>query len=89
MPREVSTITAEGRVLVPERIQQLLGVGVNDEIEWRIDEDGSIRVSGRAQSTLESVRGAAGSLRSPLPWDRVLQIAREDAARAAADHTDG
>ncbi len=27
---------------------------------------------------LASLRGAAGSLKEPLPWDEVLEIARED-----------
>jgi len=78
---DVSTVTAEGQVVVPERVRRQLGVGANDAIEWRIEDDGTVRVTGHRQPTLESVRGAAGSLRSPLPWDRVLQIAREDSAR--------
>ncbi|HLZ72889.1 MAG TPA: AbrB/MazE/SpoVT family DNA-binding domain-containing protein [Dehalococcoidia bacterium] len=80
MRSAISTITDDGMVALPPEVQRQLGVGANDPVEWLIDDDGSVRVIRSNGPTLESVRGAAGSLSKPLPWDEVLKIAREDAA---------
>lgn len=79
MVREiVSTLTSKGQITVPAEVRRHLGVGVRDKVVFLIDDDGSVRVRPAKYSTVASLAGAAGKLKSPLSWDEMRDIARED-----------
>ena len=74
----VATITSKGRITLPAAIRRHLGVQIRDKVALLIEDDGSVRVPLLVYPTIESLRGAAGSLASPLSWDEVIEIARSD-----------
>ncbi|MGH2562261.1 MAG: AbrB/MazE/SpoVT family DNA-binding domain-containing protein [Thermomicrobiales bacterium] len=73
-----STLTSKGQVTLPSEVRRHLGVTAHDKLAFVIDDDGTVRVETVLYPTLESIRGAAGSLKHPLSWDEVMEIARED-----------
>lgn len=74
----VSTITSKGQVTLPAAIREHLGVAERDKIAFVIGEDGVVHVRPLAYPTIASLAGAAGSLPRPMPWEEVVEIARED-----------
>ena len=78
MKEIVSTITSKGQVTIPAEIRRRLGVGTGAKITFVIDENGEIQIKAPRYPTVESLRGAAGSLKKPLRWDEMRDIARED-----------
>lgn len=84
-PREiVSTITTKGQVTIPVEVRQFLHVRSHDKIAFVIEE-GQVRLKPLRYSSIDALRGAAGSLPHDLPWQEVLRIAREDATAAQPD----
>ncbi|MGH2532214.1 MAG: AbrB/MazE/SpoVT family DNA-binding domain-containing protein [Thermomicrobiales bacterium] len=73
-----STLTSKGQVTLPSEVRRHLGVAAHDKLAFVIDDDGTVRVETVLYPTLESIRGAAGSLKHPLSWDEVMHIAHED-----------
>ena len=52
-----STLTSKGRVTIPKRIRQRLGLRVGDRLEFRIDERGKLLVEPERASRLGRVPG--------------------------------
>lgn len=73
-----STLTSKGQVTLPAEVRRHLGVSAQDKLAFVIDDDGTVRVETVMFPTLESIRGAAGSLKQPKSWDEVMNIAHED-----------
>ncbi len=78
MKEIVSTITSKGQVTIPAEVRRRLGVGTGDKITFVIDESGDVRIRAPRYPTVDSLRGAAGSLNQPRRWDEIRDIARED-----------
>lgn len=81
--REIlSTVTSKGQVTIPVEIRQYLGIDTSDKIAFVIDDDGSVRIKIPRYPTISSLRGAAGSLKRPLSWQQMRQVAYEDRFKA-------
>jgi antitoxin PrlF len=79
MKEIVSTITSKGQVTIPVEVRRLLGVGTNDKITFVIGDEGNVEIRVPRYPTVESLRGAAGTLKQPISWNEMRDIAREDA----------
>jgi hypothetical protein len=66
-------------------VRRHLGVGTNDQVAFVIDDEGEVQLKAPRYSTIDSLRGAAGTLKKPLSWKETLEIAREDALTAKLD----
>jgi AbrB family looped-hinge helix DNA binding protein len=75
----VSTITSKGQVTVPVEVRRHLGVGANDKLSFVISDEGEVKLKAPRYSTIESLRGAAGSLEWALSKEEMLEIAHEEA----------
>ena len=78
MKQVIATITSKGQLTLPAEVRRHLGVATRDKVVFVIDEDGTVRLEPAPYPTIASLRGAAGSLPQPLPWKRMVEIARED-----------
>jgi antitoxin PrlF len=74
----LSTVTSKGQVTIPVEIRQYLGIETGDKIAFVIEDDGSVRIKIPRYPTISSLRGAAGSLKRPLSWQQMRQVAYED-----------
>lgn len=78
MKEILSTVTSKGQVTIPVEIRQYLGIDTSDKIAFVIEDDGSVRIKIPRYPTITSLRGAAGSLKRPLSWQQMRQVAYED-----------
>jgi AbrB family looped-hinge helix DNA binding protein len=83
----VSTVTSKGQVTIPAQVRKHLRLKTKDRIVFVIEEEGTVRLAIPRYPDLSSLRGAAGSLKEPLSWQDVQQIAREDAQRAGQNQS--
>ena len=83
MAELLATVTSKGQVTVPAPVRRHLGLEPSDKIAFVIEPDGTVRVRAPRFPTLDSLRGAAGSLKRPMPWRKMREIAREDRAGRA------
>jgi hypothetical protein len=72
--------TRTPRVLVREREELAVLMPVKRAANPRSDKQD--KQAKRAYPDLASLRGAAGTLDHPLPWKKMLEIAREDHLRS-------
>ncbi len=80
MKEIVSTITSKGQVTIPVEVRRHMGVDTNDKVSFIIGDDGEVQLKAPRYSTIESLRGAAGSLKVPTSKEAMLDIAHEEAA---------
>ena len=80
MQEIISTITSKGQVTIPAEVRRHLGVGDHDKIAFVLEENGDVRLSVPHYPTIESLRGIAGSLSRPMPWQEIEEIAQEEHA---------
>jgi antitoxin PrlF len=78
----ISRITSKGQATIPLRVRRHLKVEPGDRIDFVIADDGGVHIRPVRYPTIASLRGAAGSLKRSLSKREMLQIAREDAAKA-------
>lgn len=77
--REItSKLTSKGQLTLPVEIRRHLGVGPKDKVAFVVQADGTVQVRPATYSTIESVRGIAGTLPRPMEWDEMIALARED-----------
>jgi AbrB family looped-hinge helix DNA binding protein len=74
-----STLTSKGQATIPVVIRRHLGLRPGDKIDFFIDPEGAVKIRPVRYPTIESLRGAAGSLKRPQSKEEMLRIAREDA----------
>jgi AbrB family looped-hinge helix DNA binding protein len=74
----VSTITSKDQVTIPVEVRRHLGVGTNDKLTFVLEDSGEVRLKPTACHKIADLRGAAGSLKQPLKWPELREIARED-----------
>lgn len=75
----ISTVTSKGQITIPVEIRKHLGVNINDRVAFVIESTGKVRVKNVKYPTIQSLRGVAGSLKSPAPSIKeMIRIAREE-----------
>jgi len=74
----VSTVTSKGQVTIPAVVRKHLRLPPRGKVVFVIEDGGAVRLSVPHYPDLESVRGAAGSLKEPMSWQDVQRIAHED-----------
>lgn len=80
-----ATVTSKGQMTIPVEVRRYLDLKESDKVIVSITEDGVVQLSKPRYPDLKSLRGAAGKLDRPLPWDEVIRIAREDALLTDSD----
>lgn len=78
MKEILSTITSKGQITIPAEVRRHLGVAKNDKIAFLLEPDGTVRLAAPRYPNIASLRGAAGSLKQPLTWQEIRDIAHED-----------
>lgn len=81
MKEVLLTITKKGQVTIPKEAREHLGVsekGNNRKIALVLTDEGTAVLKKPRYPDLASIRGAAGKLPKPLPWEEVRERARED-----------
>lgn len=76
--QQISTLSSKGQVTLPIEIRKHLGVDTNDKVAFVVEPDGKVQVTPAKYPDIASLSGAAGSLKKPLSWKEMQQIARED-----------
>lgn len=74
----LSSLTTKGQLTVPIAIRRRLGLRDRDRVAFVVDETGRIELQVPRYPTVASLLGAAGSLKQPLTWKQMREIARED-----------
>ena len=77
-----ATVTSKGQVTIPKRIRDALGLTEGAEIEFVLEDDGSLRVRPR-ESAMERLRRVQESLSE---YDVDLEAMREESKRAWSSH---
>ncbi len=80
-----STVSSKGQVTLPSELRRFLDIKAGDKIVFSVDDEGSVRIRRAKYPTLESLRGAAGTLDRPLSWEEIEEIARDDRAEKFRD----
>ncbi len=78
MKEMVVTVSSKGQVVIPKAVRKHLGIERGDKITFVLDEAGTVALKTTKYPTVASLRGAAGKLKAPLPWEEMRLIARED-----------
>ncbi len=78
MQEFISSMNSEGQVTVPMKVRNHLRLKMNDEVAFVIDDNGDVHLKVPRYPTISSFRGAADSLKKPLTWEQIQQIAQED-----------
>jgi antitoxin PrlF len=78
MRKLTSTVTSKGQVTIPAEVRKHLGIKQGDRLSFVIEDQGDVHLERPRYQDVASLRGAAGSLETPLSWEKVLEIARED-----------
>ncbi len=74
----VSTITSKGQLTIPAEVRRHLGVKERDKVAFVIDPEGEVKLKVPRYKDIDSIVGAAGSLRQPLTWHKMREAAREE-----------
>lgn len=75
--QRVSTLSSKGQITLPVEIRKHLGVDTGDKVAFVTEPDGKVAVTPARYPDIASLSGAAGSLRKPLSWKEMREIARE------------
>ena len=81
MKEIISTVTSKGQLTIPAEIRRHLGVKVRDKVVFVIETEGEVKVRVPRYKDIDSIVGAAGSLKRPLSWHEMREIAREERAK--------
>lgn len=76
--QSVSTISSKGQITLPVAVRRHLGVDINDKVVFMIEHNGGVKVTQVKYPTIQSLRGAAGSLKKPVPWNQLRDLARQE-----------
>lgn len=86
MKEILATVTARGQVTAPAEVRRLLGTKTGDKLAFVIDEnERRVTLAVPHYPDVASLRGAAGSLPEPVPWEQMREIAREDRTEAVTE----
>ncbi|MBI3103624.1 type II toxin-antitoxin system PrlF family antitoxin [Candidatus Daviesbacteria bacterium] len=82
MKEILSTITSKGQITIPAEVRRHLKVATRDKVAFVLEADGTVRLAAPRYPDIASLRGAAGSLKQPLTWQEMREIAHEDRLKA-------
>lgn len=82
MKEILSTITSKGQVTIPAEVRRHLGVATRDKVAFVLKSDGTVWLASPRYPDIASLRGAAGTLKRPVSWQEMREIAREDRLKA-------
>jgi AbrB family looped-hinge helix DNA binding protein len=85
MKEIVSTLTTKGQVTIPKEVRDHLHLKDHDRVAFVLEANGTVRLTVPQYPTVASLVGAAGSLKQPMSWEEMREIAREDRLRAKQD----
>lgn len=74
----IATITSKGQVTIPVAVRKHLGIGTNSKVAFVIEPEGEVKVTSPKYPTIESIRGAAGSLPKIMSWKEMKDVAYND-----------
>lgn len=86
MTEAVATVTSKGQITLPVAVRRALGIRKGTQVRLVLDAEGGARLIVPRYSSIESLRGAAGTLKHPMPWSEVEDIAREDGVHLKASN---
>jgi len=52
-----STLTSKGQITIPKQVRDRMGLQAGDVLDFRLGEDGTLKVSRRSSSVLDRVSG--------------------------------
>jgi AbrB family looped-hinge helix DNA binding protein len=73
----VSTVTSEGQVIIPVEVREHLGMKGKSKVRFVIEE-GEVKLRAAEYPDVAALSGAAGRLETPLSWEEMREIAREE-----------
>ena len=78
MKELIVTVSSKGQVVIPKAVREHLGIVQGDKITFVLDPEGKVELKATKYPTIASLRGAAGTLKTPVTWEEMRDIARED-----------
>lgn len=88
MKELLGVITRKGQVTIPAELRRALKLRQGDRVAFALEPEGSIRVTVPCYRTVASLRGAAGTLKAPLSWAEMMEVAVEDYLNAEYTRSD-
>ncbi len=80
MKEIVMTVTSKGQVTIPAEVRRVLGIKKSQKIALVIDHAGEVKLKIPRYPNIDSIVGKAGKLRVRMSWQKMRQLAYEDAA---------
>jgi AbrB family looped-hinge helix DNA binding protein len=74
------TVTSKGQVTIPAEVRRLLGVQKRRKVAFVIEDRGVVKLVVPRYGDVDSVVGKAGKLPKRMSWEKMREIAHEDAA---------
>jgi len=87
MKEIVASLTSKGQVTIPVEVRRLLGIKPGEKIAFVLNGEGTVQLCLPQYPGIAALRGAAGTLKSPLPWHKMRQIAREDSLAGTPENS--
>ncbi len=78
MRKIASTLSSKGQITIPVEVRKYLGIKQGDKLSFVIEDEGVVRVVVPRYRKVGDLIGAAGSLKKPMSWEEMRDIARED-----------
>lgn len=78
MKEFISSVSPKGQITVPAEVRKVLRIKPKDKVLIILEDEGTVRLAAARYPDLASLRGAAGSLKKPLSWQEIRNIAIED-----------
>lgn len=88
MKELLGVITRNGQVTIPAELRRALRLRQGDQVAFALEPEGSIRVTVPHYPTVASLRGADGTLKEPLSWEEMREVAIEDYLNAEYARSD-
>ncbi len=79
----VRTVNGKGKITLPSRVRSHLGIAPHSKVAFFLDDPRIVRIEAMEFSTIAGVSGAAGTPPTPMSWEEIRAIAREEQAAAA------
>jgi AbrB family looped-hinge helix DNA binding protein len=73
-------VTSKGQVTIPAEVRRALGIGKSQKVAFVIEEGGEVKLKAPRYADIDAVVGKAGKLPKRLSWEKMRQIAYDDAA---------